>query len=89
MEVLKKEKQLKEVDVVIESYTLCDKCGEKVKCDYGDAFDFTFEHKTGSAYSDGGYGETEELDLCPSCAKDAVKLLTDNGFRVTKKEWDY
>jgi hypothetical protein len=28
MQVIKKEKQMKEVDVTIESYTLCDKCNE-------------------------------------------------------------
>ena len=38
MQVIKKEKQMKEVDVTIESYTLCDKCNEKIKTGSSDAF---------------------------------------------------
>jgi hypothetical protein len=89
MEVLKKEKQLKEIDVVIESYTLCDKCNEKVRTGSYDVFDFTFEHKTGTAYPEGGNGETDKMDLCHKCAKYAVQLLRDNGYRVTTEEWDW
>lgn len=89
MQVIKKEKQLKEVDVTIESYTLCDKCNQKVSTGSYDAFDFTFEHKTGYSYPDGGSGETDTMDLCPKCAKELVEMLKNNGYRINTEEWDW
>ena len=43
--VIKKEKQMKEVDVTIESYSLCDKCNEKIKTGSYDAFECEFYKK--------------------------------------------
>lgn len=89
MQVIKKEKQMKEVDVTIESYTLCDKCNERIKTDSYDAFECEFIHKTGSSYPGGGSGEKQEMELCQKCAVELVDLLRANGYRVTDSEWDW
>jgi hypothetical protein len=86
MEVRKTEMKLREV--VTECYYLCDKCGEKISTGAYDAFEFTFEYKTGSAYPEGGNGDKKTLDLCEKCAPKAIKLLEDNGFKVQESEWD-
>jgi hypothetical protein len=89
MQVIKKEKQMKEVDVTIESYTLCDKCNEKIKTGRYNAFKCEFIHKTGSSYPEGGSGEKQEMELCQNCAVKLVDLLRANGYRVTDSEWDW
>ena len=90
MRVIKKEKRMKEVDVTIEDYNLCDKCNEKIeKEDSYDAFECEFIHKTGSSYPEGGSGEKQEMELCQKCAVELVALLRTNGYRVTDSEWDW
>jgi len=90
MQVIKKEKRMKEVDVTIENYNLCDKCNQKIeKEDCYDAFKCEFIHKTGSSYPEGGYGEKQEMELCQKCAIELVTLLRTNGYRVTDSEWDW
>jgi NMD protein affecting ribosome stability and mRNA decay len=89
MQVIKKEKQMKEVDVTIESYTLCDKCNEKIKTGSYDSFECEFIHKTGSSYPEGGSGEQQEMELCQKCAVELVDLLRANGYRVNDSEWDW
>jgi hypothetical protein len=88
MQVIKREKQMKEVDVIIESYTICDKCNEKIKKGCYDAFECKFIHKTGSSNLEGGIGEKQEMELCQKCAVELVALLRTNGYRVTDSEWD-
>lgn len=89
MQVLKKELRTQEVEVVVESYSLCDKCNEKIKTDNYDAFECEFSHKTGSSYPDGGSGNLQELELCQKCAVELVELLRQNGYRVNDSEWDW
>lgn len=89
MEVVKKEKQMKLVEVTVDSYTLCDKCNEKIKKDSYDAFECEFIHKTGSSYPEGGSGEKQEMQLCQKCAVALVDLLKANGYRVNDSEWDW
>lgn len=90
MQVIKKEKRMKEVDVTIEDYNLCDKCNEKIKKeDSYDAFECEFIYKTGSSYPEGGSGEKQEMELCQKCAVELVALLKTNGYRVTDSEWDW
>ena len=89
MEVVIKEKQVKEVDVVTESYTLCDKCNEKIKIIDYDAFEFDFVHKTGRAYPEGGSGGKQQMDLCQKCAVELVAFLRVNGYRISSSEWDF
>lgn len=89
MQVIKTERRVQEVKVVVESYSLCDKCNEKIKTDNYDAFECEFTHKTGSSYPDGGSGSIQEMELCQKCAVEFVELLRQNGYRVTDSEWDW
>ncbi len=89
MKVIKTEKQTKEVDVTVENYEVCDKCNERIFVMGFDSFECSFEHKTGNQYPEGGGGKTETMDLCQSCAKEAVELLKANGYRINTEEWDY
>ncbi len=90
MRVVKKEKQLKEVDVILEDYNLCDMCNEKIETeDCYDAFECNFIHKTGSMFPEGGFGQKQEMELCQKCAVELVKLIRENGYRVTNSDWDW
>ena len=90
MIVIKKEKVVKEVEVITESYTLCDKCNNKIKLqDSYDSFECEFIHKTGSAYPEGGSGEKQEMEICQKCAAELVTLLRENGYRVADSNWDF
>ena len=89
MEVIKTEKRMKEVEVTIERYTLCDKCNNKIERESSfDVFECKLEQRTGEHYPEGGSGEKDKMDLCQKCAKDCIKLLTDNGYRISHSEWD-
>lgn len=59
MYVKKTEKQIKEVEVTTESYSLCDKCNEKIQTGIYDAFEFELEYKTGASYPESGSGDLE------------------------------
>lgn len=87
MKIEKTEKRL--VEVIVEKYTLCDKCGEKVSKDNFDAFNFNLEYHTGENYPEGGSGEKTTLDLCIECAPKLIELLNNNGFKTNAKDWDY
>lgn len=89
MNVKKTEKQIKEVEVIVENYNLCDKCNVRIGSGIYDAFNFELEHKTGSRYPEGGSGDVEKVELCHKCADDCMQLLKDNGYRINKSEWDY
>lgn len=89
MRVRKTAHKLKKVEVVLEDYTVCDKCNQRIKPENNDAFDFNFSLKTGYSYPIGGGGEIQELDVCPTCANELVELLKANGFKVSSTDWDY
>ena len=90
MKVEKKEKQVKEVDVITERYTLCDKCNCKIKKESSyDVFESHFTHKTGDAYPEGGSGYIQDMDLCQKCTNELVELLRLNGYRINDSEWDW
>jgi hypothetical protein len=79
---------MKMKEVVVESYTLCDKCGIRISITNFDAFEFKLEHRTGDIYPGGGSGDKHTLDLCKECAPKAIKLLEENGFKIQHYEWD-
>lgn len=87
MYVKKTEKQMQ--DVIIESYSLCDKCGDRIKQVHYDAFDFNLTYKTGTSYPEGGEGCETTVDLCPKCAEELIELLKEKGYRINQEEWDY
>ena len=89
MYVKKTEKQTKEVEVTTESYSLCDKCNEKIQTRSYDAFTFELEYKTGNNYPERTSGNRKEMELCDKCADDCIKLLKDNGYRINESEWDW
>jgi hypothetical protein len=89
MEVVRKEKQIKEVDVTVECYNLCDKCNNKIEVARYDVFECELIHKVGTAYPEGGSGDEQTMELCQKCAYDLVELLRENGYRITDREWDF
>ena len=89
MQVIRNEKQMKEVEVTIENYNLCDKCNEKIETeDSYDAFECEFIHKTGSSYPEGGSGENKkwncvknvQLNLSHCFVKMVIGLLIRSGI---------
>ena len=81
MRILKTEKQIKEVVVVIEDYEVCDKCGKKIELeDSHDAFEFDFKLKEGVQYPEGGSGDEEMMDLCQTRARELVDKLKEMGY---------
>ena len=89
MYVKKTEKQMKEVDVIIERYHLCDKCNEKIGIGAFDAFEFNLKYRTGGQYPEGGRGLEKEMELCDKCADGCIQLLKDNGYRIAESDWDW
>jgi len=89
MKVFETEKQIKEVYVTLESYTLCDKCNEKIKKDTYEQFKCELIHETGTNYPEGGSGEKQEMELCQKCAVELIELLKTNGYRIADSEWDW
>ena len=88
MNVVRTIKELKEVDVVVEDFLQCDKCGNEIKTGLYDAFSFDFEVRTGESYPEGGNGQLFNMDLCQECFKELLELLKENKYRVDEKEWD-
>lgn len=87
MRIIKKEKQLKEVEV--ENYLVCDKCGNRIqKRSSFDAFECEFSYRTGDIYPEGGDVEEFKLDLCRECGDEAIKLLKDFGFGIQEYRHD-
>lgn len=87
MEVTIKEKRL--VEVTTKSYSLCDKCNNKIETELYEKFECTFILNTGQVYPEGGSGDKQEMELCQTCAPEFIKLLTQNGYRINNSEWDY
>lgn len=86
MQIIKKERQLKEV--VVENYSLCDKCNEKIQLEsMYDAFTCKASLTTGSQYPGGGFGENQEIELCQECAVELIFLLASHGYRINRSEW--
>jgi hypothetical protein len=89
MYVKKTKKEIKEVEVVTESYNLCDKCNEEIQTPGFDAFEFELEYRTGETYPECGSGDKKEMELCAKCADDCIQLLKNNGYRINESKWDW
>ena len=89
MHIIKREIQIKQVDVIIENYTECDKCHCEIPDDAYDAFECQLIYKTGDTYPEGGSGKTQTIDLCKQCGKKAFALLKKKGFRINTEDWDF
>lgn len=83
-----KKKEFKMTEVVTESFTVCDKCQERITLsDYNDLFKFNLEFVMGFGYPEGDSGKCWELDLCQDCAEEALTLLQRNGFNTQQREF--
>lgn len=89
MEIKEIQKVMKEVEVVIKRYNLCDKCDKKIEDELYDAFSFEIEYKQGNTYPEGGNYIDETIELCKSCAKELMNNLSKQGYRTTKREGNY
>lgn len=70
----------------------CDnqKCKKLISKDSGyDAFEFEFKITTGDSYPEGGSGTYKYLNLCKKCVEDLIKLLEENNYVFTEKEWNW
>ena len=88
MKAQKTKRVMKEVEVVVEKYTICDKCGCKIETENFDAFECNFTYVVGSCYPEGGCGEEQSMDICQNCADDLVKLLIANGYNINTSDLD-
>jgi hypothetical protein len=88
MKIIKKHKEMKEVEIVDEQYDQCDKCGKKINTPCFDAFEFELFVKTGEQFPECGHGSIDTLDLCKECSIKLVSLLRNKGYDVQSKEWD-
>jgi len=88
MRVETKQKQIKEVEVIIESLELCDKCNSTIKGDQYNAFKCNLTHTTGDIFPDGGSGEKQIMDICQDCAGELIILLRNSGYRVCDSDWE-
>jgi hypothetical protein len=70
MEVVKKEKQIKEVEVTVERYTLCDKCNEKIMNDLNKLLDDILENHVKILRTNDHSGMTQEYD-----SYDAINII--------------
>jgi len=86
MEVRITEKQVREIEVTKESYTLCDKCDSRIIKRIYDAFDCEICITTGECYPEGNNIMVSNVDLCQKCSDDLVILLKNNGYRINTKE---
>lgn len=89
MQHKKIEKQL--VDRTIESWSTCDKCGDKVSYSLGFSesyshFDFDFQIDYGNFWPEGSDGTKHLLDLCHGCSKDLLKDLNRLGYKTYTEE---
>lgn len=89
MEIRKTQKVIKEFDEVVESYTECDKCKNKIKVSYYDVFECSFLYKEGSSYPEGGDWDETTMDLCQKCGQDLVNTLNNLGYRLNVKNVDW
>lgn len=88
MRIQKKEKQLKEVDIITEDYSECDKCGEKIRTNCYDAFDCEITIQTGDVYPESRDILERTVDLCKKCSEDLFVLLENNGYRINERQID-
>lgn len=70
-------------------YTVCDKCQKEVVIQGSETFDFEFECRKGTIYSDHSFGTTYRMDLCQSCSNECIELLQENGFLLQPVEYDF
>ena len=75
-------------ETIIKKVT-CDICGAVITHDDPyDAEEVTVAHKTGTAYSDGGSGETVSVDMCGRCFDERlVPWLKSHGAEPRTEEW--
>ena len=84
-----KKTEIQAVEVVVENYVKCDRCDDRIEQPCHEAFYCSFELKTGLQTQGGGSGTRKSADICKHCAKAVLKLLQDNGIRITEEDWDY
>lgn len=89
MKIETTETQTKAIEVVIDEYTLCDKCNQKIEVDEYDIFECTLSLRTGENIPDcPPSGELEEMHLCQKCSNEFMDVLKKIGYRINKSNFE-
>lgn len=78
MKIEIKETQLTEV--IIDSYTQCDRCKAKIPELPFEVFECTLTRNQYFSFPEGRSGTIEQLDLCYDCSEELFSLMQQNGF---------
>lgn len=71
-------------------FTTCDLCGERITNQSYEVNEVEVSHKTGTAYPEGGHGETIHFDICGPCfTGKLVPWLSAQGAEPCVEEWDF
>lgn len=71
------------------SKTICDKCNNEIVSDSSfDRFECTIQRVTGEVFPEGGFTETESVDLCQDCSIYLFDLLKKEGINIHKEDDD-
>ena len=71
------------------SHTTCDICKEKIESETYVTDRVTIEHRSGSCYPEGSYGQSTEIDLCGKCFTERLlPWLTRQGVVPRVEEYE-
>lgn len=95
----KYEQYIKTIEDIRLVETRCDLCGAIAKKGNWNSSCFevneaqvevTVRQKDGSAYPEGGWGTSLQVDICPICFKEVlIPFLVSKGANIEEKEWDF
>jgi hypothetical protein len=86
-------KQMVEIPATKREVTVkvtCDFCNAEIKEIPHEPDDINISRRSGSSWPSGGYGGTEEVDMCGNCFDTKLKpWVASQGVTFRKTDWDY
>jgi len=89
MKILEKRKVFKEVEEIIDSYDVCDKCNLRISIDLYETFESELKIKFGTDCPEGGDGDIKSMNLCQNCSLELLELLKNNNYRINESGWSW